>query len=143
MKNRSFSKCKIMVMNQNENIEDDINGKVLVIVADHEYLGTIISNDGTRNTEIYRRIKDAQSVVNEIVLILKTTELSKVRLKYVGMLSNSCLDTKVEYGCGVWSKLSSKQEKDINELKVRLIKRVLELPYSTPSSVVKYEFGIV
>ena len=135
-------KCKIMVMNQNENIEDDISGTVLVIVVDHEYLGTIISNDGTRNAEINRRIKETKSVSNEIVLILKTTELSKVRLKYVGMLSNACLDAKVEYGCGVWNKLNSTQEKEINELKVKLIKRVLELPYSTPSSVVKYEFGI-
>ena len=135
-------KCKIMIMNQIEEICDEINGMILEIVDDHEYLGTIISNDGTRNVEIDRRIKEAQSVLNEIVLILKTTELAKVRLKYVGMLSNACLDSKVEYGCGVWSKLKSTQEKEINALKMKLIKRVLELPYSTPSSVVKYEFGI-
>ena len=135
-------KCKIMIMNQIEDICDEINGMILEIVDDHEYLGTIISNDGTRNVEIDRRIKEAQSVLNEIVLILKTTELAKVRLKYVGMLSNACLDSKVEYGCGVWSKLKSTQEKEINALKMKLIKRVLELPYSTPSSVVKYEFGI-
>ena len=43
----------------------------------------------------------------------------------------------------MWSlKLNSAQEKEINELKVRLLNRVLELPYSTPSSVVKYEFGV-
>jgi hypothetical protein len=28
------------------------------------------------------------------------------------------------------------------EVKVRLMKRILEIPYSTPSSIVKYEFGI-
>ena len=38
--------------------------------------------------------------------------------------------------------MSSNQEKEINELKVRLLKRVLELPYSTPSSTIKYEFGV-
>ena len=45
-------KCKIMVMNQTEQIEDDIGGKILEQVVDHEYLGTMISNDGTRNKEI-------------------------------------------------------------------------------------------
>ena len=101
------------------------------------YLGTIISSDGSRNEEINQRLTDAKSVSNEIVQVLKITELSRVRLRYVNTLSNACLDSKVKYGCGVWNKLSSNQEKEINELKVRLLKRVLELPYSTPSSIIK------
>ena len=39
--------------------------------------------------------------------------------------------------------LSENQEKDLDNLKVKVIKRVMELPYSTPSAAVKYEFGIV
>ena len=35
-----------------------------------------------------------------------------------------------------------KQSKDLNDLKVKTIKRVLVVPYSTPSSAVKYEFGV-
>ena len=135
-------KCKIMIMNQKEAIADDIDGIKLKQVANHEYLGTIVSDDGSRNAEINQRLTDAKSVSNEIVQILKLTELSQVRLKYVNTLSNACLDSKVKYGCGVWNKLSSNQEKEINELKVRLLKRVLEVPLSTPSSVIKYEFGI-
>ena len=135
-------KCKIMVMYQKEDIADDIGGTKLLLVAEHEYLGTVISDDGSRNKEINRRISDAKSVSNEIVQILKTTELSKVRLRYVNMLSNACLDSKVKYGCAVWNKLNSCQTKNINELKVRLVKRVLELPFSTPSSAIKYDFGI-
>ena len=135
-------KCKIMAMNQKENIADDIGGTKLLQVAEHEYLGTFISVDGSRNKEINRRITDAKSVSNEIVQILKTTELSKVRLRYVNMLSNACMDSKVKYGCAVWNKLNKCQTKIINDLKVRLVKRMLELPFSTPSSAIKYEFGI-
>ena len=111
-------------------------------VKDHEYLGTLVSSDGSRNKEIEKRISEARSVSNEIVQVLKSTELSRVRLKYVGMLSNACLDAKVKYGCGVWNEMKRRQEKDINDLKVKVLKRVLELPYSTPSSGVKYEFGL-
>ena len=85
---------------------------------------------------------EGKSVSNEIVQVLKTTELSRVRLKYVKMLSNACLDGKVKYGCAVWSELKSGQEKELNNLKVKVMKRVLELSYSTPSSGVKYEFGL-
>ena len=136
------TKCKVMVMNQNEQIEDDIGGIKLEQVEEHTYLGTIISCDGSRNKEIEHRVSETRSVANEIVHILKTTELSRVRLKYVGMLSNACLDAKVKYGCGVWNELRSGQKKDLNDLKVKVMKRVLELPYSTPSSGVKYEFGL-
>ena len=100
-------KCKLMVMNQSEHIEDDIGGKKLEQVVDHEYLGTIISNDGTRNKEIERKISDARSVSNEIVQVLKTTELSRIRLRYVGTLPNACLDAKVKFGCGVWNELNT------------------------------------
>ena len=58
------------------------------------------------------------------------------------MVMNACLDSKVKYGCGVWNRINGTQEKELNEMKTKLIKRVLEVPYSTPSSIVKYEFGL-
>ena len=108
-------------MYQKEDIANDIGGTKLLLVAEHEYLGTIISDDGSRNKEVNRRISDGKSVSNEIVQLLKTTELSKVRLRYVNMLSNACLESNVKYGCAVWNKLNSCQTKNINELKVRLV----------------------
>ena len=67
----------------------------------HEYLGTIISADGLRNEEIANRISKTREVCNEIVQILKFTELSRVRLSHVTVLSNACVDGKVRYGCAV------------------------------------------
>ena len=80
---------------------------------------------------------------NAITLnVLKMSELSIIRLRYVNTLSNACLDSKVKYGCSVWSELKKCQEKELNGLKVKLVKRVLEVPYSTPSNAIKYEFGL-
>ena len=135
-------KCKIMVMNQVEEIADEIGGMTLQQVETHEYLGTIISFDGSRNIEIDHRIAQGKSVSNEIVQVLKMSELSIIRLRYVSTLSNACLDSKVKYGCSVWSELKKCQEKELNGLNVKLVKRVLEVPYSTPSNAIKYEFGL-
>ena len=105
-------KCKLIVMNnKKEDIEDDIKGVLLQIVQNHEYLGTFVSEDGSRNVEISSRISATKSVCNEVVQILKTTELSKVRLRYVNLLSNACVDSKVKYGCAVWNELNDKQKK--------------------------------
>ena len=87
-------------------------------------------------------MKKTLSVCNEIVQILKTTELSRIRLRHVKILSNACMDAKVKYGCAVWNKLSNGQVKELNSLKVNMLKRVMELPFSTPSTVMQYEFGV-
>ena len=135
-------KCKLLVMNEVEDIKDEIGEYNLMKVLLHEYLGTIVSSDGLRNDEIKNRIKKTLSVCNEIVQILKTTELSRIRLRHVKILSNACVDGKVKYGCAVWNELSNGQIKELNSLKVNMLKRVMELPYSTPSTLIQYEFGI-
>ena len=58
------------------------------------------------------------------------------------MLSNACVDAKVKYGCAVWNELSNGQIKELNSLKVNMLKRAMELPYSTSSSIIQYEFGV-
>ena len=112
-------------MNQKENIHDDIGNKELVKVENHEYLGTIVSENGSRNEEVKSRINETRAVCNEIVQILKSTELSQVRLIYVMMLSNACVDGKVKYGCAVWNELNRCMANELNDLKVKLLKRVL------------------
>ena len=104
----------------------------------HEHLGSLISSDGTRNHEICKRIKESQSVSNEIVQVLKGVGLVKVRLRYCKMVVNACIDSKVQYGCGVWNRMNSTQVKELNEQKLKLLKGILEVPYSTPTDVVMY-----
>ena len=60
----------------------------------------------------------------------------------MNLLSNACVESKVKYGCAVWNALDNKQKKDVNDLKVNLFKRVMELPQSTPSTAIMYEFGL-
>ena len=90
------------------------------------------------------RLKKANSVANEIVQVCKETELANVRLRYVKLLINSCLDNTVKYGCALWNIMKGKKAvQELNKIKPSLIKRVLQLPSSTPSDAILYEFGII
>ena len=55
----------------------------------------------------------------------------------------ACLDSNIKYGCALWdmNKCVTIRE-DLDKIKPNLVKRVLELPFSTPSVAVQYEFGI-
>ena len=137
-------KCKVIKTNASKNSRDIcLNGQFLEIVDEHVYLGTIISENGERKVEMNKRINQSKSVVNEIVMLCRETELSCIRLRYVKVLMSACLDSKVKYGCALWDIMNSKKAvDDLNAIKPRLLKRVMQLPLSTPSAAVLYEFGV-
>ena len=141
--NFKTSKCKVMPMNNKTDPNIELDGEKLEVVGEHVYLGTIVSRNGQRLKDMQDRIKKTNSVSNEIVQICKETELSKIRLRYVELLMSSCLDGKVKYGSALWDvRKSKKSADDLDRMKPGLLKRVLQLPSSTPSDSVLYEFGI-
>ena len=141
--NLKTSKCKILPMNVKKISELFLDNEEMENVAEHVYLGSIISSDGQRVKDMQDRIKNSKSVANEVAQICKETELSRIRLRYVKMLLSSCLDSKVKYGCALWNVSSNKKAlSDLNQLKPKALKRVMELPNATPSDAVLYEFGI-
>ena len=141
--NYKISKCKVIGMNKKKERKVVLNGQVMEEVSEHVYLGTIISKNGQRLAEMKSRTKQSKSVANEIVQICKVPEMSRIRLQYVKILMNTCLDGQVKYGCGVWdvTKYVTLRD-DLDRIRPHLIKRVLELPASTPSVAIQYEFGI-
>ena len=137
------SKCKCMVMNKRKEVKIILNDEQMEEVSEHVYLGTVISKNGERIAEMKSRIRKSKSVANEIVQICKLPEMSRIRLRYVKILINACLDNKIKYGCALWdvNKCVTTRE-DLDKIKPSLLKRVLELPSSTPSVAIQYEFGI-
>jgi hypothetical protein len=137
------SKCKIMTNEKKSaNISFELNNEEVSIVTNHKHLGTMVAIDN-RRADVSKRIKDAQGVMNEIVLICKAPELSLIRLEYVGMLMMACLCRKLQFGCEVWDEIAENERETIDDMKAKVVKRVLELPYSTSSAIVKYEFGLI
>ena len=136
-------KCKGMTMNCKRKGCLELNGEEVVVVKNHVYLGTIISSNGERFNDMNDRITKSNSVANEIDQICRTPELSNLRLWYVKLLMNSCLDGKVKYGSALWDVLryKSSQEK-LDKIKPSLLKRVLQVPSATPSVAIQYEFGV-
>ena len=49
------------------------------------------------------RIKQSNGVANEIEQICIETELAPIRLRYVKLLTNACLDSKLKFGCALWN----------------------------------------
>ena len=81
--------------------------------------------------------------MNEIVELCKTEAVGNYRFRYMNTLLNSCFLKKFEHGCEAWGSITKKDILVINWLIPQTIKRVLELPRSTPTNAVKHDFGVV
>ena len=137
------SKCKAVCMNKKRDVELILNGEVIEQVKEHIYLGSVVSKNGERVADMKSRISGSKSVANEIVQICKLPEMPCIRLHYMAMLMNSCLGQKVKYGSALWDVVKGVTVRDdLNKIKPNMVKRVLELPSSTPSIAIQYEFGI-
>ena len=141
--NFKVCKCKLMGMNCKKHGGVELNGEEMEWVKEHEYLGSIISENGERFSDMKSRMAKSNSVSNEIAQICIMTELANIRLMYVKLLMEACLDGKIKYGCALWNvtKYKTNQVK-LNAIKPSLLKRVLEVPKSTPSAAVQLDFGV-
>ena len=137
------SKCKIILQNLKK-ISDKImlDGEELEIVEKHKYLGTIVESCG-RAKDLQQRISDCKGVLNEIVELCKMDAVSLYRFQYMSTLLRSCFMQKFKHGCEAWGDFSKRNISDINKLIPQTIKRVLELPRSSPTNAVKHDFGLV
>jgi hypothetical protein len=67
-----------------------MNNKVIGVVNEHEYLGTIVAEKG-RESDLLKRIVDCKGVINEIVEVCKTGGVGELRLRFLKILIDSCL----------------------------------------------------
>ena len=136
-------KCKVIP--HNIEIKEDsfqLNGENLEIVNEHKYLGTLISQK-SRISDIQKRIMESKGVINEIVEICKTDAIGAFRFKHMFTLLIPCFMLKFKHGCEVWGELRVKDRDAINRLLPQAIKRILELPRSTPTNAVRHDFGLI
>ena len=141
--NFKVCKCKVMGMNCRKRGVVKLKGEEMEWMKEHVYLGSIISSNGERFSDMNSRIAKSNSVANEIEQICKTTELSNIRLMYVKLLTGSCLESKIKFGCALWNILKYKSSQDkLNGIEPSLLKRVLQVPSSTPSAAIQFEFGV-
>ena len=136
------SKCILIYSNCAPSEEIKMNDSVMEVVGDHDYLGTIISVKGRKN-DLAKRIVDCKGVLNEIVEVLKTDGVSELRLQFMKTLIHSCFIKKFEHGCEVWDSMSVRERATINKLIPNMVKRILEIPGSTPTSAVTHDIGII
>ena len=118
-----------------------IHGTEMETVERDEYLGDIISNTGSNKPNIEKRVSRGYGKVAEIMAIIKQLSLGKHYFRVAFLLRNSIFLSSVLANSEVWYNLT---RKDINELEAldrTLLRRICNLPSSTPIPALYMETG--
>ena len=68
--------------------------------------------------------------------------MKQVCLRFMTTLIEACFKRKFKHGCEVWDNFTKMESKMINNLIPNMIKRVLQVPTSTPSAAIKHDLGV-
>ena len=82
-------------------------------------------------------------MINEIVEICKTEGVNELCLAFMTILIDACFKSKFKHGCEVWDRFNKADLTTINRLIPSMIKRIIQMPGSTPTAAVKHDLGIV
>lgn len=119
------NKSKIMCINKQDpegNINIECSGKILEVVNHYEYLGVIISQDGTIEQEIRNRISKATSVYYQInTTLINKRELSKETKLH---LYKTIYVPTLTYGAESWP-LQDKHKSRITAAEMRYLRRIV------------------
>ena len=82
-----------------------INGQKMKTTSEYRHLGEYINDKGSESTAVYKRIKEAQGIINEIMAVVNLPELKHRHIEIGMKLANACLDSKLLYNSETWIRI--------------------------------------
>ena len=136
-----YHKSKSVLMTNQTKIENiTLNSIQVPIVNEYKYLGDIIVIDNTLGKLIEERKNAIYGVVAEIVSITSETRQFNIiaSIQYL----NGIIQPKLLLNCETWFPISKKEMIQLEQIYSQSIKRMLHIPFSTPTLGLYSELGI-
>ena len=110
-------------------------------VEEDLYVGDIISNDGKFTKNIKTRYAKATGVTSQIMLMLKEISLEFHYFSIAMVYRNLLFINSVLVNAEVWYPISEKDIKDLIDADKILLRKIFEVPVSTPICLLFLESG--
>jgi hypothetical protein len=142
----SRTKCFTMAINDGEELPDPlpIDEKKKVIPT-HEivYLGDVFNYLGNNDGLIKDRVRRGMKALVCIASLINETNLGMHEISVWMLLYRSLFISTVLFNSETWSKLRESDLKQLHVIQMKMLKRIFQLPTSTPNSFLLLELGIL
>ena len=120
-----------------------VHGVVMEDVPFDTYLGDVISADGKNSLNLKKRIAKGLGIISQIVNLLNYISLGEFYIEMVILLRESMFINGILTNAEIWYNLTKEEIKELENLDLTLLRKVLMVPFSTPSEAYFLELGIM
>ena len=120
-----------------------VHGTEMESVKYDTYLGDIISADGKNTRNIQHRISKGVGKITQILNILNTICLGKYYMETAILLRESIFLNGILTNAEVWYSITKEEIKQFEDLDLTLMRKLLKVPFTTPSEAFYLELGIL
>ena len=121
--------------------ELQVHGTKMIQVTEDSYLGDIISGDGKNSKTIAKRISKGLGIISEIMNILEKVTLGEFYFPTALLLRESMFLNGILTNAEIWYGLSNAEIKELEDLDVSLLRKILKTKFSIPAEVLYLELG--
>ena len=137
-------KCEVMQVGRKVKVPETwtLGQKRIRNTTSYKYLGDTITNDGKNKINIEKRFNTVQAIIRQINTTASSDVMKGIESKVILELFHACIIPSFLNNAESWC-LSNSDEKELDKLGIRIIKRLFNLPEKTPNPAVIHSFGLL
>ena len=136
------SKCQVMQVGRKTTTPEDwdLGEKKIKNTTWYKYLGDTITSDNKNKRNLEIKENKVESTIRQINTTASSDVMKGVESKVILTLYEKCITPSLTSNCESWN-LSPGEEKQLDNVGIRALKRLFHLPTTTPNTSVIYSFG--
>ena len=137
------AKCQVMQVGQKVKVptEWNLGEKRIKNTSSYKYLvGDIVTDNNSNKTNLEARENKAYATVRHINTTASSDIMRGIEAKVLLILYEKSIIPSLTYNCESWT-LSPSEEKQVDQIGIRALKRLFGLPTTTPNSAVIHNLG--
>ena len=120
-----------------------VHGTEMQQVTEDTYLGDVISCDGKNTKNIQSRISKGLGIITQIMNLLEMVNFGGHFFQIAMLLRDSMFINGILTNAECWYNLTKSEVKELDSLDKLLLRKILQVPSSTPGEAFHLELGII
>ena len=120
-----------------------VHNTIMESVKEDTYLGDLISSDGKNTKNIDKRISKGIGIITQILHLLESVSLGNHYMEIAMLFREAIFINGILTNSEIWYGFNTKEIQEFEELDRILLRKVLQVPLSTPKESFYLELGIL
>ena len=140
-----LKKTKYMIIDQkmhNEVINEELEKGLVLRTNEYKYVGLFMHERGDLKLHKEKMEERAMITCREVMAMGSAREVGTEFLRVRLTLFEKCWMPAIHHGIHAWTSLTDGDIKDFEQLQLKYLKRICDLPVSTPGAALYMELGV-